>query len=933
MRIIYEMPEGWADPALPDWIRALPECSELTPFAELSRVGISTAKPQIFVLFCRELSSSDLLVTGLMQPLPTIIVFERLGQEFTEAELSTPNLIGLLPYAKTEAFESLFRIQLKRARASVRNTGFQLEALLNSLKIAVLFENAERRVEHVNAHFCELFDIPLGPDKLIGTDAVQMLEQVKGFFGEPESFKGLTHEALAQSRAFRDQALEAADGRQLIRHYTPIIKEGLLLGHLWQYQDVSWQKEIEAQLRSTNEQLQSANDMLQSAYSQVEQQNTLLAQEKDKLRAILSSADTIFCVLDAEGVIQIAQGRGLNKLGLDPKRYEGMSAYYYKKYAPALMSSVDRALRGEAFAHEVTLGKYEFIYAYSPIFDEAGNLELVSIFGTDITERKQAERTLIQARELAESAVEAKERFLASMSHEIRTPLNGIVGLTSLLQQTEMAPVQVEYVQALRTSIDTLMSIVNDVLDLSKIRAGKLDIERIPFSLRNLGANLLRTLEQRAIAKGVSLRVRVAPEVPPLLLGDPTRVNQIVWNLVTNALKFTDAGEVELRVNVLDRTERQVTLRIEVSDTGIGIARNRLAAIFESFTQADSNTSRQYGGTGLGLSIVRELSQLLGGTVEVESSIGKGSMFTVRVAFDVAPEGTAPPSLSYFDLGTEWIGAYRVLHVEDYPINALIVERMLRAWGLQVDLAENGRQALERLRERSYDLILMDLRMPELDGYETTEYIRQHMPDPVRSLPIIAITAQVLREEKERCLRIGMNDYVAKPYDPRRLFQALIKYLEPRRREATELVPLLPSPDTGMISEVATQADSTERGTTRRYDLTYLQRFFDGNDEMVRDIVRMSIDEINKDLVRLRQAADLQQSDEISMIAHRMKTNLAQLGDRASAQHLEALEVASKNKAPMHELTPLMHNLADVEQLLKQLKNDLVKGSLAPAMA
>jgi CheY-like chemotaxis protein/HPt (histidine-containing phosphotransfer) domain-containing protein len=274
-----------------------------------------------------------------------------------------------------------------------------------------------------------------------------------------------------------------------------------------------------------------------------------------------------------------------------------------------------------------------------------------------------------------------------------------------------------------------------------------------------------------------------------------------------------------------------------------------------------------------------------------------------------------------------------VLHVEDYPINALIVERMLRAWGLQVDLAENGRIALERLRENSYDLILMDLRMPELDGYETTEYIRQHMPEPLRSLPIIAITAQVLREEKERCLRIGMNDYVAKPYDPRRLFQALIKYLEPRRREATELTPILApglEPNLSLGGPKLLEHPVTSQAT-RRYDLTYLQRFFDGNDEMVRDIVRMSIDEIGKDLVRLRQAAQSQQSEDISLIAHRMKTNLAQLGDRVAAQHLESLEQASKNKAPMRELTPLLHHLNDVEQLLKQLKSDLVKGELAPA--
>jgi len=411
-------------------------------------------------------------------------------------------------------------------------------------------------------------------------------------------------------------------------------------------------------------------------------------------------------------------------------------------------------------------------YTSTPVVEGGKCVGAVLIFH-DITEslRLEEERTRASAREQA--ALETsrlKTQFLANISHELRTPINGIVGMTGLLLDSSLDAEQREFANTIRASADTLLSLINDVLDLSKIEAGRLDLESIDFDLEQMVSNLEKTLLYSARAKGLELKRQTAPEIASMLYrGDPTRLAQILTNLVSNAIKFTAKGRVEITVRHESVTDHRANLYFEVKDTGIGIPADKLERMFVPFTQADASTTRRFGGTGLGLSICKQLVGLMGGEIGVTSEDGKGSMFWfsvpleyVRVGARQAPRAEKtqelPPST-----GPSLPKSTRILLAEDNAVNQKIVIKMLEKYGVRVDAVASGKEALDALRLAPYDLVLMDVQMPEMDGYEATRMIRQGKAGPQDKLPIIALTANAMTGDRERCLDAGMSDYVTKP--------------------------------------------------------------------------------------------------------------------------------------------------------------------------
>jgi CheY-like chemotaxis protein len=362
-----------------------------------------------------------------------------------------------------------------------------------------------------------------------------------------------------------------------------------------------------------------------------------------------------------------------------------------------------------------------------------------------------------------------KEQFLANMSHEIRTPMNAIMGMSGILRRNTHLPEQEKYLNAVSQSSENLLVILNDILDLSKLEAGKVDLERVPFDPRQVIGNVREILRFKAEEKGIALEVGISDDVPHSLLGDPTRLNQIVLNLAGNAIKFTERGSVMISAG----WDRGDALSIAVTDTGIGIPKDRLDKIFEEFTQAYSDTSRKYGGTGLGLTISKRLAEMQGGGITVESAIGEGSTFTVRIPYAVAPSDTtsaAPvrraPTAEPRDL--------RILLAEDNEFNAMVAQDELADAipGVRVDVAVNGRIAVEMVQANDFDVILMDVQMPEMNGYDATRAIRALKGDKSR-IPIVAMTANVMKEEVERCKEAGMNGYVPKPFKREELMGAI----------------------------------------------------------------------------------------------------------------------------------------------------------------
>ena len=380
------------------------------------------------------------------------------------------------------------------------------------------------------------------------------------------------------------------------------------------------------------------------------------------------------------------------------------------------------------------------------------------------------------ANEAARSAVRAKSEFLANMSHEIRTPMTAMLGMTELLQMTELSESQREYAATVARSGDALLQLVNDILDFSKIEAGQLHVEAIGFDLPELLSEVRDMLEVTASQRGRSLLIELAPEVPRRVVADPTRIRQVLVNLVGNAIKFTHRGHVAVRARMLSApSEERCLLELAVEDTGIGIAPAQKARVFEAFTQADTSTTRRYGGTGLGLAISSRLATLMGGSIQLESELDKGSTFRVQLPVGVDHTPVIEP-VATAESAPRPAFTGRVLLVEDNLENRALAVRLLSYFGCEVDAAENGSEALDQLRARKYDLVFMDCHMPVLNGYDATREIRKQEAAG-EHLPIVALTASVLPEERQRCLDVGMDDYVAKPFNRRDLEAVLSRWL------------------------------------------------------------------------------------------------------------------------------------------------------------
>ncbi|RYG34244.1 response regulator [bacterium] len=394
----------------------------------------------------------------------------------------------------------------------------------------------------------------------------------------------------------------------------------------------------------------------------------------------------------------------------------------------------------------------------------------------DVTEQLRQEVQLVEAREAAERSAQAKSEFLANMSHEIRTPMNGIIGVVYLLQETELSPRQRMYADTIQKSGENLLTLVNDVLDLSKIESGKMTLERKEFSLASIAREVGDVFAPGARDKGIRFEFQVDATVPERLLGDAVRVRQILANLVGNAVKFTDRGGVTLSLRVLERHTRAVSIEMRVVDTGIGIPADRLETIFESFVQADGTTTRRFGGTGLGLAITQQLVNLMGGRLKVDSREGTGSEFSVVLELGiVVNEESSGLPLPTPALPTVPIRAdVRILLVEDNPVNQMVVRDLLNARGCQVETAGDGVQAVEAALHRSFDLVLMDVQMPRMDGYEATRRLR----DAGIRIPIVAMTANALEGDRERCLAAGMDDYLPKPVRPPDLLSTIARWTE-----------------------------------------------------------------------------------------------------------------------------------------------------------
>ena len=400
-------------------------------------------------------------------------------------------------------------------------------------------------------------------------------------------------------------------------------------------------------------------------------------------------------------------------------------------------------------------------------------LEAAEKLGVTILEKDQA--VLDKGR--AEQSEKFKQQFLANMSHEIRTPMNSVIGLTNLLIKTKLDVQQQKYLNVIKKSSENLLVIINDILDLSKIEVGKMDFEKIPFSLEDLADTLYHTLMFKAEEKNLKFKINTASTVPKIIVGDPTRLNQILINIAGNAIKFTEKGGVTIDITELNRQGNVSMLQFSISDTGIGISEENIGKIFESFSQASSDTTRKFGGTGLGLTISKQLVELQGGNIHVKSEIGKGTSFIFKIPYPVSDEKQINDGKKKIDdIDPELLTGIKILLAEDNPFNQMVAIDTLGdvIKNLMIEIAGNGREAVEKVKEGDFDVVLMDIQMPEMDGFEATKSIRK-LVGLKSTIKIMAMTANVTAEEISKCFESGMNEYISKPFDTQDLINKLGK--------------------------------------------------------------------------------------------------------------------------------------------------------------
>ncbi len=516
----------------------------------------------------------------------------------------------------------------------------------------------------------------------------------------------------------------------------------------------------------------------------------------------------------------------------------------------------------------------------------------------ELVEQRTAE--LVAAKSHAESASLAKSAFLSNMSHEIRTPMNAIFGMSHLLQKTALDARQHDYVDKLQQAGEHLLRIINDVLDLSKIESGKLSIEATNFDLDRVVGNVANLIGDRAKQKHIELIFDIPPEIPRALIGDPLRIGQILVNYGSNAVKFSEQGEIRLSIKIEESNDNGLLLRFSVSDNGIGIAEDQQSRLFQNFEQADTSISRKYGGSGLGLAISRHLAHLMGGEVGVESTIGHGSTFwfTARLQIDTRQQPESPvgfaPEISDLSRGLQGV---RILLAEDNVINQQIAFEMLTDAGLLVEIAFNGEQAVTMAQTRHYDLILMDMQMPVMDGIEATRTLRKK-PE-LAQLPIIAMTANAMEQDREHCLAAGMNDHIAKPFQPDALIDTLIHWIKPSASNTGGAADVSPS----RSPEPVTSTD-TFLATINGLDLDAGLRSYRGQTARYLKGLRTFVDLYEGAAAKIHSALETGDTQLARSIAHSIKGSAGQLGAQELMQHAATLERALIDKASPEAIAP-----------------------------
>ena len=772
----------------------------------------------------------------------------------------------------------------KKADEKLSESEHRLISLISNLQNGVLVEDENRKIVLANKKYCEIFDIDVSHENLKGKNSAEYVDATKGMFKDPDFFEERILTLLEFQKPVMDEILEMSDGRLLKRHYIPVCDNNIYKGHLWKYSDVTQEKNAE---------------------------NTLKIRE-EKYRSIIDNMNLGLLEVDTEEKILFANHGFCEMSGYEADELLGQRAaqIFAKGENNELMEQKnEERKRGTTDAYEIVVKNKRgeirwWLVSGAPRYNDQG--ELVGSIGIhlDITDQKQLELELTVAREQAEQSTKSKEVFLANMSHEIRTPMNAILGMSGQLAKTGLTKKQLFYLDAINGASENLLVIINDILDLSKIEAGKLSLEKIAFEPRAIVKRAMQALNHKAEEKGLALTNSILDDrISKVMMGDPYRLNQILLNIISNAVKFTEKGGVDIKLEVINDTKQSQTVQVSVKDTGIGMEEKFRESLFEKFSQEDASVTRQYGGTGLGMSICRQLIELMDGEIFVESEKGSGSTISFVITFPKGSEDDLP-SQEVFVADENMLAGKKILVVDDNEMNRLLATTILTNYSAETVEAGNGQESVDYLLNNTVDLVLMDIQMPVMNGFDAAKFIRKNIS---KDLPMIALTANAIKGDNEKCIEAGLNTYLAKPFKEDDLMKMIAGMLKTNG-----------SVNTQKKTEVV-----TEEPEPVYYDISEIKIISRGNEDFINKMLKMFVEQIP---VFVNDMLEKQAEGEfitVGEIAHRIKPTIDNMGIASSKTIIREIEKMGKANEDNGNMEALIKKVeADIAKAVEAIKKD-----------
>ena len=763
------------------------------------------------------------------------------------------------------------------------NTSSRLHTLIRSMHSAVLAEDTNREIILVNQIFCDLFEIPLDPETMKGMDCSLAAQNAKFLFEDEEGFVKRIDELLLEKKSVYGDLMKMKNGKVLERDFLPIYEEGEYIGHIWKYQDIT--------------------ELMYSKES--------LRKVEDKYRKIIENLNVGLMEVDLDENITKVYPAFCQMTGYSEAELLGSNArvlFAVQEDEKAFDQHNDLRKSGHSSVYETKIrtkdgGIKWVIISGAPIVNEFD--EIVGSIGVhvDINDRKKMEHDLISANELVLSSVRAKEIFLANMSHEIRTPLNVIIGMADLISDKETNDENKKYLSTMRKSADSLLDLVNDLLDYAKIEAGQLTMEETNVNVYEIVEHLEYSFSQKAKNKGIQLVTKIDKRIDTSLISDSSKLNQVLVNLVSNAIKFTDKGFVKFSLDLVNDTEKDQSILFSVTDTGIGIDSKNIESIFQTFMQEDSSTSRKFGGTGLGLSISREIVQRFGSEIKVKSQKNIGSEFYFQLVLKKGKIEKNPVKNDVND--AEELQGTHILVAEDNPLNQTLIQSIFKQYGLTCDLAENGEVVLEMLSKKDYDIILMDIQMPVMDGVMATEHIRKILRSDI---PIIALSANVSSADVSLYRSIGMNGHLAKPYRKEELIQLINGTIKRSfTNEAFEATPKT--------------ASENKRDSSTLYSLNALKEISGGDESFVTSIIETFRTNTPQYIKEMNLALAKGDFNALKKYSHQMKPSFDILGMTEGARLIRQIEDELIN--PTASMEKIQLHFDQIKEILDVVLRDL----------